>query len=298
MSLKQNKNLKVEKESVKMFGYIAPLMELMDEERQKRYRSVYCGVCRVLGELSGQSGRLLLSHDLTFLALLLSSLEEPEEQEEDYRCLIHPIKERTTIRSRAVEYAAGMNLILMDLKCEDQVRDEGSRTAKKERERLAPVIEQLSEQYPVQVRETREALETLWNEEKAVNPNPDRLGNLSGVMLGAVFAADWVSEYWRGTLRALGEGLGRFVYWMDAWEDREQDLRKRRYNPLSSLPAGNVSEEEMRRMLEIIMGETCAYFETLPLEKDLDILRNVLYSGIWQRFEAMRIKGEKKVKKK
>ena len=281
-----------------MFGYIAPLMDQMDEERQKRYRSVYCGLCRSLGDLSGQSGRLLLSHDMTFLALLLSSLEEPAEQEEDYRCLIHPVKERTTVRSLAVDYAAAMNLILMDLKCEDQVRDEGSRTARKERERLAPAIERLEKQYPAQVRDARAALEQLWEEEKADSPNPDRLGNLSGRMLGAVFAADWVSEYWRGTLRALGEGLGRFVYWMDAWEDRERDLKKRRFNPLSSLPAENVSEEEMRRMLEIMMGEACAFFEALPLEKDLDILRNVLYSGIWQRFEAMRIEREKKVKKK
>lgn len=281
-----------------MFGYIAPLMEQMDEERQRRYRSVYCGLCRALGELSGQSGRLLLSHDMTFLALLLSSLEEPEKQEDNYRCLIHPVKERTTVRSRAVEYAASMNLILMDLKCEDQVRDEGSRTARKERERLAPVIENLSKRYPSQVKESREALEKLWEEEKAVTPNPDRLGNLSGRMLGAVFAADWVSDYWRGTLRALGEGLGRFVYWMDAWDDRERDQKKRRYNPLSSLPADHVSEEEIRCMLEIMMGEACTFFEALPLEKDLDILRNVLYSGIWQRFEAMRIEREKKVKKK
>ena len=281
-----------------MFGYIAPLMEQMDEERQQRYRSVYCGLCRTLGELSGQSGRLLLSHDMTFLALLLSSLEEPAESESVYRCVMHPVKERRTVRSRAVEYAAGMNLILMDLKCEDQVRDEGSRAAKKERERLAPVIEKLRAQYPIQAREASAALEKLWEEEKAEHPNPDRLGNLSGEMLGAVFAADWVSDYWRGTLRSLGEGLGRFVYWMDAWEDREQDEKKRRYNPLSSLPAESVTEEEIRRMLEMMMGEACAYFEALPLEKDLDILRNVLYSGIWQRFEALRINREKKVKKK
>ena len=98
-----------------MFGYIAPNMEALNEEQKKRYRAVYCGLCQALGALSGHSGRVLLSHDMTFLALLLSSLEDPEEKEEKFRCAVHPVKEQACVRSRAVEYAAGMNLILMGL---------------------------------------------------------------------------------------------------------------------------------------------------------------------------------------
>lgn len=280
-----------------MFGYIAPRMEQMEKDRQQRYRSVYCGVCRALGDLSGQSGRLMLSHDMTFLAMLLSSLDEPPEEESRYRCVLHPAKERITIRSRAVEYAAAMNLLLADLKCEDQIRDEHSKRAKKERERLAPAVGKIRNAWPAQARGAEQALEALWAEETAEKPNPDLLGNLSGRMLGAVFAPDWISEYWQGPLRSLGEGLGRFVYWMDAWDDRERDRKKGLYNPLSSLPEEEKSEEEIQRMLEMMIGEACVYFEALPLERDLDILRNVLYSGVWQRFEAMRKMNEEKVKK-
>ncbi len=39
-------------------------------------------------------------------------------------------------------------------------------------------------------------------------------------------------------------------------------------------------------------------FEQLPLIDDIDILRNVLYSGVWYRYEQVREKREKKRKKR
>ena len=74
-----------------MFGYIAPRLDQLEESQRERYQAYYCGLCRVLGERSGHSGRLTLSHDMTFLALLLSSLYEPEESLRDLRCPVHPV---------------------------------------------------------------------------------------------------------------------------------------------------------------------------------------------------------------
>ena len=50
----------------------------------------------------------------------------------------------------------------------------------------------------------------------------------------------------------------------------------------------------MQEMMEVMIGEATAVFETLPLEKDLDLLRNVLYSGVWQRYEARTHRAGKK----
>ncbi|MBQ6506957.1 MAG: hypothetical protein IJI08_06475, partial [Clostridia bacterium] len=90
------------------------------------------------------------------------------------------------------------------------------------------------------------------------------------------------------------EGLGRFVYWMDAWEDRDRDRKKRRFNPLAYLNPEGDPEEHIFRMLEMMIGEATEYFEMLPLEKDLDLLRNVLYSGVWQRYHLLKQRREKK----
>ncbi len=280
-----------------MFGYIAPRLEQLDDKQRKRYRAVYCGLCQTLGELSGRSGRLLLSHDMTFLALLLSSLNEPAEAEKRIRCAVHPVRERQIVQSKAVAYAAEMNLILMDLKCEDQIRDDRSRIAQAEKARLAPAMAKISEARPAQCREAREALEALWAEEKQPRPDPDRLGNLSGAMLGAVFVPEWTDPYWNKPLRELGEGLGRFVYWMDAWDDRKQDRRRRRFNPIECLTDPDIPEESFRQMLEMLIGEATERFEALPLEKDLELRRNVLYSGVWQKFDLHRGRRDERVKK-
>ena len=61
-----------------MFGYITANMATMDKEQQTRYRAYYCGLCRVLREHYGQAGRMTLSNDMTFLAIVLSSLYEPK----------------------------------------------------------------------------------------------------------------------------------------------------------------------------------------------------------------------------
>ncbi len=46
-------------------------------------------------------------------------------------------------------------------------------------------------------------------------------------------------------------------------------------------------EEEVRRILLMMMAETCREFEKLPIIKYGDILRNILYSGVWCRFEEV-----------
>ena len=280
-----------------MFGYIAPRLDQLNDEQKRRYRSVYCGLCQALGTLSGRSGRLLLSHDMTFLALLLGSLTEPEETEKEIRCAVHPAKKRPVLQSRAVEYAAAMNLILMDQKCADSVRDDHSRAAAAERRWLKPAVEKLAERYPRETREIREALDALWQEEQAAAPDPDRLCNLSGKMLGAVFTPDWADPIWKNALRELGEGLGRFVYWMDAWDDLKEDRKKGRFNPLNRMAESEDPESFTLEVLEMFIGEAVSWFEALPLEKDLDLLRNVLYSGVWQRYYAMRNRREKEEKK-
>ena len=287
-----------------MFGYIVPKMDALSAEQRDRYRRIYCGVCRDLGELSGRSGRLLLSHDMTFLALLLNSLTEPEERAESVRCGVHPLRKREIIRNRATRHAAAMNLILMDLKCEDRVRDDESGLAGTERRLLKKAVGAVRQEYPREAEDIDRALNDLWEEEQQEFPDSDRLCNLSGMMLGACFGPEWADPFWKPALRGLGEGLGRFVYWMDAWEDLDQDRKKGRFNPLYAWEKSESGEPRTREdleafvrdVLEMLMGEATAYFEALPLEKDLDLLRNVLYSGVWQRFEFLRSRQEKERK--
>ena len=92
---------------------------------------------------------------------------------------------------------------------------------------------------------------------------------------------------WSETLRSMGRHLGRFVYLMDAACDLEHDQKHGSYNPLSTL---DVVPADLEAALSVIMGEATAAFEKLPLEQDLHLLRNVLYGGVWQKYNAQRKK--------
>ena len=266
-----------------MFGYIAPDLSRLSDEQKRTYRSVYCGLCHSLESRYGQTGRLSLSNDMTFLAMLLSSLYEPETTENTSRCAVHPLKQHTALSSKMIDYAADMNILLFYLKCKDQKLDDASLSGKTGEKAFRKKALAVCAAYPKQSARAEGALNRLWEGEKATDPDPDLLCNLSGEMLGACFVPD-PDDIWAPQLFAIGEGLGRFVYWMDAWEDYDADVKAGRFNPLRRWHDREDYEDFCRETLEMLIAEATEHFELLPLEKDLDILRNILYSGVWQRY--------------
>ena len=275
-----------------MFGYIAPVLNALSEEQQQTYRAAYCGVCHALSRKTGAAGRITLSNDMTFLALLLTSLYEPEEEACRGRCAVHPLAPRPFVRSAMVDYAADMNLLLTYYKCQDQWADDHALAGRAGLRWLKPTLSRLEAAWPRQSRVVAESLAALWAEEKQPRPSPDRLCNLSGEMLGEVFVPD-EKDLWAAELRELGRGLGRFVFWMDAWEDYDADRKRHRFNPLTGFHDREDYEAFCLDTLEMFIGEAAAHFEVLPLEKHLALLRNVLYSGAWQRYTLLNEKKER-----
>ena len=80
-----------------MFGFVTANLSELDPQQRNRYQAVYCGICRQIRESAGQPARLCLSYDMTFLALLLMSLYEPEERGGGNACILHPILQRLQI---------------------------------------------------------------------------------------------------------------------------------------------------------------------------------------------------------
>ena len=61
-----------------MYGYIVMNKPELKIREYERYRAYYCGLCKSLKSDAGMRGQISLSYDMTFLALLLSALYEPE----------------------------------------------------------------------------------------------------------------------------------------------------------------------------------------------------------------------------
>lgn len=87
--------------------------------------------------------------------------------------------------------------------------------------------------------------------------------------------------------------LGKFVYLMDAYEDLEKDKKSGNYNPFVFVEQNEEYEEKCRSILSMMMAECSKEFEKLPIIHNIELLRNILYSGVWCRYEQLRMKKEK-----
>ena len=85
---------------------------------------------------------------------------------------------------------------------------------------------------------------------------------------------------------------------VDAYEDVEKDVEKGNYNPFSEDYIMEGFQERVQNILIMMMSEACREFEKLPIIKYADILRNILYSGVWCRFEAVSKKRKEEREKK
>ncbi|MFR6424784.1 MAG: DUF5685 family protein [Oscillospiraceae bacterium] len=84
-----------------MFGYVIANLEGLTQPQKDRYKGCYCGLCRVLKQRHGFSGRLTLTYDMTFLVLLLSALYEADEERGMELCPAHPAAQAFLLAGRA-----------------------------------------------------------------------------------------------------------------------------------------------------------------------------------------------------
>lgn len=279
-----------------MFGYIIANPELLGEEQRQRYRECYCGLCRAIGEECSSLSRVSLNYDMTFLVLLLSSLYEPGEHTGNKRCPVHPVSPQSYWYNDATRYCAAMNVALAAYNCLDDWHDDRNLLKLLEAQLFRSPAAAAAQRYPRQIHAITDGLAALTELENRGVPDPDGAANCFGRLMGEVFV--WKeNDHWAPTLRAVGEGLGRYIYILDAAVDLQEDLRHGRYNPLSDLAKGGRTLRDFREELSLLIGECTAAFEQLPLVQDVELLRNILYSGVWIRYAKALDKQETKDKK-
>lgn len=276
-----------------MFGYININGSILSEGNKKAYQSYYCGLCRQLKADCGTKGQMMLSYDLTFLIVLLTGLYELEDRESEFTCPLHPTKRRTAYINEATEYASDMNLILAYHNLVDDWKDDHSYAKKALVKILDKDYARIMEKYPRQVAALENYMRKTEEVERRGEQNLDVVSGLSGEMLGEIFC--WKEDVWKEELRTLGFYMGKFIYLMDAYEDLEKDKKRSAYNPLRYMEKEDEQEFETlcRLLLTSMISECAKSFERLPILMHAEILRNVLYSGVWTKYEYLQLKKKK-----
>lgn len=266
-----------------MYGYIQICKPELKFREYDEYRSHYCGLCRSLRERFGASGQLLLSYDLTFLTLLLDSLYEPENNSFSSRCIAHPLKKQKFVCSEVSEYAADMCMLLAAYKFEDDWKDEKNYLKKLAGTMLSGKTGRVRERYERKAAVIEKEFLKLESLEKEGCTNPEEPASCFGRALAEVMA--YKEDFWEDTLRDIGFHMGRFIYLADAFDDIRKDRKKNCYNPfLSQNEYDPLFHEAAEQLLRLMIAPAAEAFEYLPIVKNAEILRNIIYAGVWTGF--------------
>ncbi|MBP3700322.1 MAG: hypothetical protein J6I64_00380 [Lachnospiraceae bacterium] len=268
-----------------MFGYIIINKQELKFKEFDLYHSYYCGLCQKLKEKYGKSGQMTLTYDLTFLIMLLTDLYQDESTQDQCRCVAHPLEKHTTRTSRFTDYAADMNLLLSYYKCEDDWNDERKWTKRTASTLLRKKAQDIGANYPAKAAAIEKWLVQLHTYEQNHTGTIDEVAGCFGQIMAEIFVCQ--RDEWEADLRRMGFYLGKFIYLMDAYEDLEQDEKSGNYNPLLPLWKEPAFEESCRQILTMMLAEACKAFERLPLDDHVSILGNILYSGVWCRYEMI-----------
>jgi hypothetical protein len=279
-----------------MFGYINVNAKELSEESREVYQSYYCGLCRRLRSNYGAKGQMLLNYDMTFLVVLLTGLYEAKNTECQFVCGLHPLKKRNSFENEITDYAAAMNVVLSYHNLVDDWVDDKNLSKKALADMLRKDYDRIKDSYPRQIAAVEKYMEELSAYEKQNETNIDLVAGLTGEMLGEIFA--WKQDEWYDELKTLGFYMGKFIYLMDAYEDLDRDEKKDAYNPLRTLKKEHEQDFEVlcKLMMTSMASECAKSFERLPILQHADILRNILYSGIWSKYEYIQLKKKKRTK--
>ena len=287
-----------------MFGYIRTHVPELKVREHECYRAVYCGLCREMGRCTGCCSRLTLSYDFVFLTLVRMAVTGERPTFSPRRCALHLLKKRPSMESgEALTHSARCAAILNYWKIRDDRADE--RGVKRLRAMLVQPFMAGGR------RRTRKAyveldaaiaahLETLSELERQNTDSADLPANAFGALLRDICAYGLDGTQAR-LAAAIGYHTGRWIYLIDALDDRAADAVRGSYNPLNLMYGTAVLTAEQIETFSAHLTE-----ELMEIESALDLidddtfpegmalLRNILYLGMPRVSEAIMQKQQEK----
>ena len=178
-----------------MFGYVTVCKNALSEQGLKAFKAYYCGLCKAIGKRCSQSARLGLSYDITFLAIVLSSVCKKEISMKDKKCVLHPIRENICVENdTALNYAADMGVILTYLKLLDDWNDDKSIKALFSMLFFANGVRKAKKHYPREYESIRKCLDELSRLEKNNCKEIDETADCFARILEILFTPDFIED--------------------------------------------------------------------------------------------------------
>ena len=271
-----------------MFGYITINKPELKFKEYDIYHSYYCGLCQSLKKNYGQLSRLSLNYDMTFIVMLLSGLYEVDNSYETHRCVVHPVHKQNMIMNRFSDYGAKMTIVLTYFKCKDDWNDDHKYVQRGYMKLLQKAFFNIKKEFPEKIEAIEKHLNQIEDYEKNGFDYLESIANEFGHVMGEI--CTYHKDEWYDELYEFGYYLGKYIYMLDAYEDIEKDINKNRFNPLKEKWNTEKFESYCFQFLELMISNATMIFESLPIIENIEILRNILYGGVWVKYTIIKEK--------
>ncbi len=291
-----------------MFGYVTPYKMELKIKDYEMFKAYYCGLCISIKNNFSNLCRMTLNYDMTFLGILLDSLEYSKHKYVVTKCIAHPMKKKPkVIDNRALDYAGFCNVSLVYYKLLDDYNDDNSLSKKfismyikkfinKSKEDLSPIL--------VNIEENIKKLSFLEKSEEIISI--DELSDPFASLTAFIVSYYYKDENFYDELYNLGYNLGRWIYIIDAFDDLKEDMEKHKFNAINkafnveNLPYEDLIIKEGNRIeFNLIMSanSTSEALDKLPINKNKDLLFNILQLGLMNKIETIKSRSDKKHEK-
>ena len=268
-----------------MFGYIQPDAPYLFKKDETLYKALYCGLCKSIGKGCGQRARSALTYDMAFMSALVHNIRHEDVNIRRAHCVLHCIKKRPVAAVDDITVMLGcINTALAYYKLLDDKADgdrkgmlrhlykRGLKRAAKRHKKAVEIIQKgMREQSEVE----KAGCKII---EMAAEPSANMMKELSVYALG---------EYSTPATEALFYGIGKWVYLIDALDDYDKDVKKRRYNVLynafgaeSKERAVEANREELTFLFDSLFADMRTSISKIDFGFNRDLTDNIILRGI------------------
>ena len=268
-----------------MFGYIQPDAPYLFKKDEKLYQALYCGLCKSIGKGCGQRARTALTFDMAFMSAMVHNIRHEDVDVKRKHCVLHFIKKRPIAAVDEITVMLGcINTALAYFKlCDDKADGDrkgalrhlykrGFKRAEKKHGEAVQIIRKYTQMQSELEKKGCDIIEMV------AEPTAKMMEELSSYAL---------KEYATEDTSALFYDIGKWIYLIDALDDYDKDVKKRRFNVLYNsfkkpTKAEAVAEnlQELTFLFDSLFADMRVRLSKIDFKFNKDLTDNIILRGI------------------
>ena len=271
-----------------MFGYVTAYKPELKIKEYEAYKGIYCTLCKEMGKEYGLLSRFLLSYDGTFYVMYKLGLSKNNINVENSHCSFNPCKKcmKITCDSNVYKLASAITVILAYFKLVDNLHD--SSFIKKillyiVYPYFAFINNKAKKKYPDIYEIVKEGMIQQFEIEKEKDVSVDKSAHPTANILSKLFALGECEEN-KESASQFGYQLGRVVYFLDAFDDYEKDVKDLSFNPFIN---SNNIVMDATRTINLSVGALTETFKNQNFNIFSTIIENVIFDGLCYQLDRI-----------